>query len=180
MSFGLNMCTFAGRITEDIKLREKDGNTFAYFTIAVNYPDSTNKDGEKVKRDPDFINFSVNGAIAQIFAKRGKKGTYVVISNVPEKSTTRKVEKDGTTTIYHDVIHPITSKSSFDFPESDSQDNSGGQAKATKQQMETPAADTDDDFMGDGTTADYESADGTPAMPPMTENEDRIMNTLPF
>lgn len=112
--YGHCTCHILGRLTEDVVLREKDGRKYCYFSVAINSLPYKGSDGEKVTPPTLFLDCSASGLNADILAKRGKKGVVLSFQATPSFKT-NTVEKDGTKTVYKDVIFSVPGGTIIDY-----------------------------------------------------------------
>ncbi len=95
----LNLCQFIGNLTRDPELTYIPSGTAVVKTcIAVN--ETWTKDGVK-KTSVQFINLTIWGKGGEIFQKYTQKGSHVYVSG---KLKIDKVEKDGTTRYYTNIV----------------------------------------------------------------------------
>ena len=114
MFYGFTDFRFAGRITDDIELREKEGKKYCYFSIAINDPPRKNSEGETVIPKPTYYDMSAGGFTAERIARLAKKGSCIICTATPVLKK-RSVEKDGVTTVYNNMVFAVDGTKRFEI-----------------------------------------------------------------
>ena len=136
MSKDLNLCTFVGRIGNDLDLRSAPNGSHVLKINLACGDDYKDKQGEKVERT-NWINVVAFGKLAEIIEKYNSKGGLIGITG---KLTVRKYQdKSGQDAWSTEVI-----VSDFNFIGGQSSDRSGNSAPSSP--APAPDADFDDDI----------------------------------
>ena len=102
--YGMDLHVLQGTLVENPELRKNgEGNSYCYFRIAVNYTQK-GADGTREKRAKFFECSASKGAATLIC--QYKKGD-IVGFRATMRFKDRKVEQDGTTYVYHDVVFDV-------------------------------------------------------------------------
>jgi len=72
-------CTFAGNVGSTPKLKNKGKNSSTSFSLALNSPPYTNRDGEEVTPPTHWILVTAFGELAKNICKSVKKGDHLVV-----------------------------------------------------------------------------------------------------
>lgn len=90
-----------GRVTKDARTGTMDnGRAYAFFTVAVNKPEWTDKNGNKVQPPATFLEIAAFGPAAQYAAIRAKRGVGFYGSCNINIQQDKEFEKDGQKIIY--------------------------------------------------------------------------------
>lgn len=116
----INKCTFIGRTTKDIELKEGNGCKYAKFTIACD----NGKDNNGKEQPATFVNLTAFNKDAEKFMKHVPKGSLVYVETVYK---TGSHNKGDVKTYYHDFIITFSRiLSSNKNSSGKQQDNNGG------------------------------------------------------
>lgn len=91
----INKCTFIGRTTKAIELKESKGQKYAKVSIACD----NGKDNSGNDRPATFVNLTAFNKEAEKFANHVPKGSLIYVETVYENGS---YTKDGVKNFYHD------------------------------------------------------------------------------
>ena len=172
--FGRFDAYILGRITRDITISKlQNGSSFCRFSVAVNKRKFVGKDGTEVTPPADFFDLVAYGPIADSIASHAKRGS-VISANVQYAPYTNTTQKDGVTTVYHNVQWKVLA--GYDILETGRDNNSGDIGNQNEA--------TADSYGGGSNGYDYVPEEAAPpdcSEVPMSQQEaNLIASELPF